>query len=114
MMRRFLLGIGDAFEGGEEDGAGVDLLDGDADFAEERFHLGGFVQAHEAGVDVDAAHLHAGTCEQHGEHGAVHAAGDAADDFAAAVDAERFRGRSELQRKLARMVMPSWEWLTSG
>jgi hypothetical protein len=50
----------------------------------EGFHLGGFVQAHEAGVDVDAAHLHAGTGEQHGEHGAVHAAGDAADDFAAA------------------------------
>lgn len=79
-----LLGIGDAFEGTEEDGTGVDLLDGHADFAEEGFYLGGFVQAHEAGVDVDAAHLHARTGEQHGEHGAVHAAGDAADDFAAA------------------------------
>ena len=79
-----LLGVGDAFEGSEEDGAGVDLLDGDADFAEEGFHLGGFVQAHEAGVDVNAAHLHTRTGEQHGEHGAVHAAGDAADDFAIA------------------------------
>ncbi len=79
-----LLGVGDAFEGSEEDDAGVDLLDGHADFFEESFHLGGFVQAHEAGVDVDAAHLHARTSEQHSEHGAVHAAGDAADDFAIA------------------------------
>ena len=77
-----LLGVGDAFEGTEEDIAGVDLLNGHTDFAEEGFHLSGFIQAHEAGVDVDAAHFDASTGEKNGKHGAVDAARDAADDFA--------------------------------
>ena len=79
-----MLGIGDAFERAEEDGAGVDLLDGHADFIKERFDFRGLVEAHHAGVDEDAAHLHAGLGEQNSEHGAVHAAGDAADDLAVA------------------------------
>ena len=77
-----LLGIRDALERAKEDFTGINLLNGHANFTEEHLHLGSFIQAHETRVDKNAAHFHSCAMQQHGQNGAVHAAGDTTDDFA--------------------------------
>ncbi len=64
---------------GQESLAGIHGLNLHAHALEIGLHFLGFILAQQAVVHEDAAHIHTGLVQQHGQHGAVHTAGNTAD-----------------------------------